>query len=140
TPPGVRAAAGNVGFRLPHSRIRVMTLDSNGQPTRREAAPLEVGMVQFKSPNLFHGYLGSIDRQTYFTEDGWLISGDIGSMSSEGLLKLQGRAKDLIIRSGHNIDPQVIEQALDSHPAVKASAAVGAPDPYAGEIPVAFVT
>lgn len=140
TPPGLEAQAGSVGLRLPHSQLRIMKLDANGQPSAQEAAPHESGMVQFRSPNIFQGYLGNIDRQTYLTDDGWLITGDIGALSTEGLLKLQGRAKDLIIRSGHNIDPQVIEQALDSHPAVNSSAAVGAPDPYAGEVPVAFVT
>ncbi len=140
TPPGVVAPAGYVGFRTPHARIRIAALDTDGNPTPNEAEPGEVGIILFKSPNLFSGYLGRIERKEYLTDDGWLISGDLGSLSSSGLLKLQGRAKDLIIRSGHNIDPQVIEQALECHPAVKACAAVGAPDPYAGELPVAFVT
>jgi fatty-acyl-CoA synthase len=55
-------------------------------------------------------------------------------------LNLSGRSKDLIIRSGHNIDPKVIEDALAAHPAVLHCAAVGAPDPYAGELPVVFAT
>lgn len=140
TPPGVHASVGHVGFRTPHARIRIGKMNANGNLTPGEAAPGESGMVLFKSPNLFVGYLGQIARESHFTDDGWLISGDLGSLSAEGLLKLQGRSKDLIIRSGHNIDPQVIEQALERHPAVKACAAVGAPDPYAGEVPVAFVT
>ncbi|MBS0483492.1 MAG: AMP-binding protein [Proteobacteria bacterium] len=140
TPPGVHASVGHVGFRTPHARIRIGKMDANGNLTPDESAPGETGMVLFKSPNLFAGYLGQIERKSYFTDDGWLISGDLGSLSPDGLLKLRGRSKDLIIRSGHNIDPQVIEQALERHPAVKACAAVGAPDPYAGEVPVAFVT
>jgi len=140
SPPGVHASVGHVGFRTPHARIRIGKMDANGNLTPDEAAAGETGMVLFKSPNLFAGYLGRIERKSYFTDDGWLISGDLGSLSPAGLLKLRGRSKDLIIRSGHNIDPQVIEQALERHPAVKACAAVGAPDPYAGEVPVAFVT
>ncbi len=140
SPPGVHASVGHVGFRTPYARIRIGKMDANGNLTPDEAAPGENGMVLFKSPNLFAGYLGQIERKSYFTDDGWLISGDLGSLSPDGLLKLHGRSKDLIIRSGHNIDPQVIEQALESHPAVKNCAAVGAPDPYAGEVPVAFVT
>lgn len=139
TPPGVHASVGHVGFRTPHSRVRICKMDANGNITTDEVARGETGMVLFKSPNLFAGYLGQIERSSYFTEDGWLISGDLGSLTPDGLLKLQGRSKDVIIRSGHNIDPQVIEQALERHPAVKACAAVGAPDPYAGEVPVAFV-
>jgi fatty-acyl-CoA synthase len=53
---------------------------------------------------------------------------------------LSGRAKDLIIRGGHNIDPAVIQDALLEHPQVLAAAAVGRPDPHAGEVPVAYVT
>ncbi len=140
TPSGVQASVGHVGFRTPHARMRIGRMDASGNLTPDEAAPGESGMVLFQSPNLFAGYLGAIARDSYFTEDGWLISGDLGSLSAEGLLKLQGRSKDLIIRSGHNVDPQVIEQALERHPAVKACAAVGAPDPHAGEVPVAYVT
>ncbi len=140
TPSGVHASVGHVGFRTPHARIRIAKMDASGNVTPHAAAPGEAGMVLFKSPNLFAGYLGAIERDSYFTEDGWLISGDLGSLSADGLLKLQGRSKDLIIRSGHNVDPQVIEQALERHPAVKACAAVGAPDPHAGEVPVAYVT
>jgi fatty-acyl-CoA synthase len=130
TPPGLHAAAGHVGLRLPFARLAVRRMGPDGRPSKKKAAPGETGMVLFQSPNLF----GS-----YFTDDGWLITGDLGSVAADGLLRLRGRSKDVIIRSGHNIDPQVIEQALERHPAVKACAAVGAPDPYAGEVPVAFV-
>ncbi|QEZ46573.1 AMP-binding protein [Cupriavidus oxalaticus] len=139
TPPGVNAPPGHVGMRLPFAKIRICRPDADGKPTGEDAAPGEAGLVLFKSPNLFSGYVGGIDRSTYLTEDGWLITGDIGALRADGLLRLLGRSKDVIIRSGHNIDPQVIEQVLERHPAVKACAAVGAPDPYAGELPVAFV-
>ena len=74
------------------------------------------------------------------TPDGYFKSGDLGRFDAEGYLWITGRAKDLIIRSGHNIDPKVIEDALGAHPAVALCAAVGAPDAYAGELPVAFAT
>jgi len=72
-------------------------------------------------------------------EGGWLVTGDLGYMNEEKRLFLTGREKDLIIRSGHNIDPASIEQVADAHPAVKLSAAVGMPDEYAGEVPILFV-
>jgi fatty-acyl-CoA synthase len=56
-----------------------------------------------------------------------------------GFVYLTGRAKDLIIRGGHNIDPQVIEDGLLRHPAVRAAVAVGRPDRHSGEVPVAYV-
>jgi hypothetical protein len=71
--------------------------------------------------------------------DGWLDTGDLAQVDSEGFVQLSGRAKDLIIRGGHNIDPTVVEDALLAHPQVAAAAAVGRPDPHAGEVPVAYV-
>jgi len=63
----------------------------------------------------------------------------LGHLDEQGNLFITGRAKDLIIRSGHNIDPSLIEGCLEQHPAVSMAAAVGMPDEYAGELPVAFV-
>src|SRR6185436_6799620 len=100
----------------------------------------EQGMVVFKSPNVFPGFVDPNDNTHVFSADGWLASGDLGWLDDEGRLHLTGRSKDLIIRSGHNIDPKVIEDALAAHPAVQLCAAVGAPDAYAGELPVVFAT
>jgi fatty-acyl-CoA synthase len=71
--------------------------------------------------------------------DGWLDTGDLGTVDADGYVYLTGRAKDLIIRGGHNIDPRVIEEGLLDHPAVTAAAAVGRPDRHSGEVPVAYV-
>ncbi|MCY1516684.1 Long-chain-fatty-acid--CoA ligase FadD13 [compost metagenome] len=104
------------------------------------AAPIEVridgGEICVRGPTLFAGYLG---QDAPPLEDGWLRSGDLGHLDGEGNLFITGRAKDLIIRSGHNIDPALIENCLESHPAVSLAAAVGMPDEYAGELPVVFV-
>jgi fatty-acyl-CoA synthase len=72
--------------------------------------------------------------------DGWLDTGDLARVDEDGFVYLTGRAKDLIIRGGHNIDPAVIEDALLSHPDVVGALAVGRPDKHAGEVPVAYVT
>ena len=71
--------------------------------------------------------------------DGWLDTGDLGMVDAGGFVHLTGRAKDLIIRGGHNIDPRVIEDGLLRHPGVRAAVAVGRPDRHAGEVPVAYV-
>ena len=134
------APTGCVGWPIPYSRVRIVALDERGGASDRDLLRGEHGMVLFKSPNLFSGFLDPVDDAHAFTVDGWLMTGDIGWMDSEGRLHLSGRAKDLIIRGGHNIDPKVIEDALGAHPAVELCAAVGAPDAYAGELPVAFVT
>jgi fatty-acyl-CoA synthase len=71
--------------------------------------------------------------------DGWLDTGDLGVVSADGWLRLVGRAKDVIIRGGHNIDPLPIEQVLLTHPLVLDAGVVGRPDPRSGEVPMAFV-
>ena len=97
------------------------------------------GAVLVKGPNVFPGYLSAEQTKASFQQD-WLVTGDLGYLDQDGQLFLTGRAKDVIIRSGHNIDPQVIEEAACKHPAVELCAAVGMPDDYAGELPVAYVT
>jgi len=99
----------------------------------------EAGDILLKGPAVFAGYKGRPPGEG-FTEDGWLITGDVGWVDGNGMLFVTGRSKDLIIRSGHNIDPRWVEEAGASHPAVAACAAVGAPDRYAGELPVLYVT
>ncbi|MBC7415411.1 MAG: acyl-CoA synthetase [Herminiimonas sp.] len=140
TPPGVEVAPGCVGFRLPYSRVRIVALDASGGASDIDQPAGTHGMVLFKSPNLFSGFLDAKDNAAAFTADGWLATGDLGWIDAAECLHLTGRSKDLIIRSGHNIDPKVIEDALASHPAVQVCAAVGVPDAYAGELPVAFAT
>jgi fatty-acyl-CoA synthase len=140
TPPGVVGPAGCVGFPLPYARMRIVALGPDSTATDRDLPPGEAGMVLFKSPNVFSGFLDPKDDAQAFTADGWLVTGDVGWLDDQGRLNLSGRSKDLIIRGGHNIDPKVIEDALAAHPAVQFCAAVGAPDAYAGELPVAFVT
>jgi len=139
-PPGLTAPAGCVGWPLPHARVRIVALTSDDQATTHTLPAGEKGMVLYQGPNLFSGYLDAAETARSFTPDGWLITGDVGFIDTQGRLHLSGRAKDLIIRGGHNIDPKVIEDALGSHPAVALCAAVGAPDAYAGEVPVAFAT
>ncbi|HSV82170.1 MAG TPA: acyl-CoA synthetase [Ramlibacter sp.] len=138
TPPGVHAEPGCVGWRLPHAQLRIVGLDAQGGASDHELPAGETGMVLFRAPNVIPGFVDPADTARAFTADGWLASGDLGWLDAQGLLHLSGRAKDLIIRGGHNIDPKVIEDALGAHPAVQLCAAVGAPDAYAGELPVAF--
>jgi fatty-acyl-CoA synthase len=140
TPPGVIGPPGCVGLRLPWTQIRIVALDAHGNASDQELPRGEQGMVLFKSPNLFSGFVDPADNAGTFTADGWLATGDLGWIDEEERLNLSGRSKDLIIRSGHNIDPKTIEDALGAHPAVQLCAAVGAPDAYAGELPVAFAT
>lgn len=140
TPPGVKVAPGCAGITIPFGRYKLMMMDEDGVPSDREVAPGDVGMILYKGPNSFPGYLDPDATRKTFTADGWLITGDLGYIDDADMLHVTGRAKDLIIRSGHNIDPKMIEDAISRHPDVVLCAAVGAPDAYAGELPVVFVT
>jgi fatty-acyl-CoA synthase len=71
---------------------------------------------------------------------GWLVSGDLGHLDAQGYLHVTRRAKDVIIRGSHNIDPGLVEDAFIAHPAVAMCAVVAEPDAHAGEVPAAFVT
>ncbi|RYY97921.1 MAG: acyl-CoA synthetase, partial [Comamonadaceae bacterium] len=96
------------------------------------------GILAVSGPNVIPGYTEA-ERDAGTFADGWLLTGDIGQVGADGRVFITGRAKDVIVRSGHNIDPRLIEDALMQHPAVLLAAAVGEPDEYAGELPVAFV-
>ena len=92
-----------------------------------------------RGPQVTPGYLDPRHDKGAVLADGWLDSGDLGRLDDDGYVWLTGRSKDLIIRGGHNIDPVIIEEALTRHPGVETAAAVGLPDIYAGELPMAFV-
>ncbi|MBI3039465.1 AMP-binding protein, partial [bacterium] len=71
--------------------------------------------------------------------DGWLFSGDIGKIDSDGYLFIVGRKKEMIISGGENIYPAEIENALLNHPLIAEAAVVGIPDEKWGEVPIAFI-
>ncbi|WP_233998809.1 AMP-binding protein [Microbulbifer pacificus] len=139
-PAECAAPAGSVGLPIPYTEIRIATL-GGGEPSPLNAN--EVGNILISGPNVFAGYLQEDDnRGVWYTDDEghrWFDTGDCGYLDTEGRLFITGRAKDLIIRGGHNIDPQLIEEPLRGHSAVADVVAVGMPDAHAGELPVAFV-
>lgn len=129
---------GSVGIRLPYVEIAAVHLDADNNITGFAEAD-EIANIVMRGICVMPGYVQTEFNQKAFTEEGWLISGDLGRIDKDGFIWLTGRAKDLIIRSGHNIDPAIIEEVLHEHPMVELAAAVGRPDSYAGEIPVAYV-
>ena len=129
---------GSIGLRYPYQAMKAVILDQQSRYVR-DCQPDETGTLVVKGPNVFAGYVQEEHNTGLWVADGWLNTGDLGRQDRDGYFWLSGRSKDLIIRGGHNIDPAVIEEALYTHPAVALAAAVGKPDAYAGELPVAYV-
>ena len=138
-PPSGERRIGTVGLRVPHQQVKTWKIDAEGKATE-ECGFGETGVIGISGPNVFPGYLREKDNRGIWLKPGWFNTGDLGYFDEDGYLHLTGRAKELIIRGGHNIDPAMIEDALLKHPAVAMVAAVGQPDAHAGELPVAYVT
>lgn len=136
-PAPAEPVLGSVGIRLPYTKVVIRKLGADGL-LGEACAPHEVGVMTVFGPNVTPGYKDRSQNSSAL-RDGTLDSGDLAYTDEHGRLFIAGRSKDLIIRSGHNIDPVLIEDALQSHPAVALAAAVGQPDRYAGELPVCYV-
>jgi fatty-acyl-CoA synthase len=135
------AKVGAIGLRVPYTELIVASV--NDGRVERVAATGEIGHVLVRGPMVFAGYENDAHNHGAWiaADEGadWFDTGDLGRIDEDGYVWLTGRAKDVIIRGGHNIDPVAVEEALHKHPAVELAAAIGRPDAYAGEIPVAFV-
>ena len=138
-PPEGERRLGSVGPALPYTEAWPIRASegAGGEPEFCEVD--EIGEIAVQGPNVCAGYVRDALNADLFAGGGWLRTGDLGRVDADGYLWITGRRRDLIIRSGHNLDPGDIEEALISHPAVAFSAAVGMPDAVAGELPVGFV-
>jgi long-chain acyl-CoA synthetase len=128
--------AGTIGLPLPlvHAEIRDM------EDPSRVLGVGEKGELCLRGPNIMTGYWGRPEETAQvLSPDGLLRTGDVGIMDAEGYVTLVDRIKDLILVSGFNVYPRVIEEALYRHPDVVAATVVAMPDAYRGEAPAAFV-
>ncbi len=124
---------GTVGHPMPHLDLKL--LDAKGQkvPVGGE------GEILLKGPPVCAGYLNKPQATVEAIIDGWFHTGDLGKLDGDGHLAIVGRLKDMIISGGANIYPAEIERAIDTHPAITASAVIGVPDPKWGEVGKAIV-
>ena len=129
---------GSIGLRMPYCEVEIKIIDEDGQ-FLRNADNNEVGQLCIRGPSVFKGYLKAENNQGIWVDGDWFKTGDLGRQDADGYFWLTGRSKDLIIRGGHNIDPQVIEEAMHKHPAVAMAAAVGKPDERVGELPAVYI-
>lgn len=138
-PPYGERRIGSVGLPFAYTEARILDCDASGA-VRRERGVDEVGEICARGPGVNpETYADCTKNVGLMTPDGFLRTGDLGRIDAEGYLWITGRAKDLIIRGGHNIDPAQIEEALMSHPAVAMVGAIGQPDAHSGEVPAAYV-
>ena len=129
---------GSIGIPFPYTDVKIMQDGPDG-PT--ECTADEIGEICISNPGVYAGntYTESDKNTNLYHFEKYLRTGDLGRFDEDGYLWITGRAKDLIIRGGHNIDPAEIEEALLGHEAVAFAGAIGQPDAHAGEVPCAFV-
>jgi acyl-CoA synthetase (AMP-forming)/AMP-acid ligase II len=119
----------------PIEGVEIEIFDSEGTPLPRG----EEGEVVIRGYNVMKGYFEDPEQTAAAIADGWLHSGDLGYLGEDGLLRITGRLKDMVIVGGFNVYPAEIEGLLLGHPGVREAAVVGIPDERLGEVPVAFV-
>ena len=140
-PPDGEKKIGSIGFPFPYTDVKIFD-----HVTHEECGTDQIGEICLFSPGVNMGATYTEDAKNadlYYPGDlgptQYLRTGDLGRIDADGYLWITGRAKDLIIRSGHNIDPAEIEEALAGHPKIAFAGAIGQPDSYAGELPCAYV-
>jgi len=138
-PPEGERKIGSVGLPIPYTEVKILDCEQDGE-IRRECAVDEIGEICVANPGVFPGYKAeALNFGLFARPEGYLRTGDLGRIDAEGYVWITGRAKDLIIRGGHNIDPAVIEEALMGHADVAFAGAIGQPDAVAGELPCVYV-
>jgi fatty-acyl-CoA synthase len=124
-----------VGRNLPHQEVKIVDVETGS------TLPLgEIGEICFRGYHIMRGYYGEPEKTAETIDvNGWLFSGDLGTMDAEGYVQITGRRKEMIIRGGENIYPREIEEFIFTHPKVAQVAVFGIPDDYYGEELMAWV-
>ena len=127
--------AGSIGLPFPDVEAKIMDYDKFVEKPQGEE-----GELWLRGPQVMQGYWGRPDETAKtITEDGWLRTGDIARMDSDGYFYIVDRLKDIIIASGFNVVPREVEEVLFEHPKVQEAVVAGVPDAYRGETVKAYV-
>ena len=127
---------GSIGVAMPGIEMDIVSAEDS----TKVLGDNETGEIRIRGPNVTRGYWNRPqDSATAFVGD-WFLTGDIGYRDEDGYYFIVDRKKDMIISGGFNVYPQMIEQAIYTHPAVQEVIVIGIPDPYRGEAAKAFVT
>ncbi|NRG17958.1 long-chain fatty acid--CoA ligase [Rhizobiales bacterium] len=127
--------AGSIGVPMPGTRVEFRDLEDPSKVVEKG----EKGELVAIGPQVMKGYWNRPEETAKTIEDGALHTGDVGYMDEDGFVHLVDRIKDLIICSGYNVYPRVIEEALYQHEAVAEAIVIAVPDDYRGQAPKAFV-
>ncbi|NBN63484.1 AMP-binding protein [Microvirga tunisiensis] len=127
--------AGSIGQAVPWTELEFRSLEDRSKPV----AEGEKGELCVKGPQVMKGYWKRPDETGQTIEDGFLHTGDVGYRDKDGFIYLVDRIKDLILCSGYNVYPRMIEEALYQHPAVEETIVIAVPDTYRGQAPKAFI-
>ncbi len=127
---------GSIGCALPYCELKIAHVDDTNQTMPRG----EVGELMVRGPIVMMGYYGDEAKTRETLEpDGWLHTGDLGTMDEDGCVCIVDRKKDMILTGGYNVYPAEIERVLAAHPAVALAAVGKLPDEMKGEIAKAYV-
>jgi long-chain acyl-CoA synthetase len=123
-----------IGLPLPDTDVRIVG------PDRLDPLPIgELGELAIQGPQVMKGYWQRPEETAAVLQDGWLRTGDLGTMDEEGFFKIMDRKKDMILAGGFNVYPREIEEVLFEHPAIKEAVVIGVPDAYRGETVKAYI-
>lgn len=127
---------GTIGQPIPATRVRLVDKEDATRPPPAG----EPGEIVAQGPQIMKGYWNRPDADAEVFVDGWLRTGDVGTIDEDGFIRIVDRLKDMIAVGGFKVFPSQIEAVLYKHPAVKEALVIGLPDTYRGEHPRAYVT
>ena len=126
------------GLAQPHPGVEIRIADP---ATHAPLPPGAQGEIQVRGWSVMRGYYNNPEANAkVFTPDGWLRTGDLGSLTADNRLRMSGRLKDVFRVGGENVAPAEVEEVLLAHPAVATAQVIGVPDARLGEVPAAYVT
>ena len=134
-PWGGQEKPGTAGLPLPGTDIRITDMETG----TRELSAGEAGEICFKGPQVMKGYYGKPEETGLVLRDGWLCTGDIGSVDADGYLTIHDRKQDLIITDGYSVYPTEVDEVLLGHPKVLEACTIGIPDEHSGQTVKSYV-
>jgi long-chain acyl-CoA synthetase len=129
-----RKRIASIGIPISDTDAKIVDLESE-----HDLPPESIGELLVRGPQVMAGYWNNPTETKMVLKGGWLRTGDVGTMDSDGYFRIVDRRKDMINISGMKVWPREVEEVLYEHPAVRETAVIGVPDPVSGEAVKAFV-